>query len=398
MNVDVADLKRHVDLAALVEVDLGPPHKHHGRWWMWRCPFHNDRRTPSLAVTPDTGTWHCFGCEKSGDHITWLQEQEGLSFQEAVNRLTVLAGQGLPQPTPSRPLVVTGRQPTESWQQRAGNVVAECEATLWQDQGAKARAWLNQRGLTDETVRRWRLGYNPTDQRMHGLWVPGGITIPCFALGELRCVKVRRPVPPASGPKYLQVKGGSPALFGLDALDGKQAVFICEGEFDAILLRQHTGDLVDVVAVGSATSRPSLRFLLPLAQHTRWFVVLDRDDAGDKGAAWWGDFSERVQRVRPLQGNDVTDFHLAGGSLRQWVVYHLRRAGLAIPSPAVTHTTDVIPSLEEQAEVLLRQYEEDPEWARQWAQLHDEWGVPCYGYDSWAAWAKDAAGSPDQQA
>ncbi len=57
-----------------------------GRCWMTKCPFH-DENTPSFAIYPDTNSYYCFGCMKSGDVITFVREMEGCSFREAVTLL-----------------------------------------------------------------------------------------------------------------------------------------------------------------------------------------------------------------------------------------------------------------------------------------------------------------------
>ena len=279
------------------------------------------------------GRWWCRQCERQGDAIQYVRERDNLGYREALEVLGLEARQEArrgknmaklqTKPTPA----IHQEAPQPTWDPSAALVVVEkCEAALWADAGVRARAWLAQRGLGERTLRTWRLGYNPTDRKIGGLFVPCGIVIPCFVDGVLWYLKVRRPVPPLPGPKYRQVKGGGKrALFGLDHLKGRRVAVICEGEFDALLVWQEAGDLVDVVALGSATARPSVAFLARLAAATRWLVATDRDDAGEKGAAWWGEYSARVRRVRPLQGNDLTDFHTAGGDLRAWVTYHLER-------------------------------------------------------------------------
>jgi len=221
------------------------------------------------------------------------------------------------------------------------------------------------------------------------------VVIPCDLGGVIQYVKVRRPAPPLSGPKYQQVKGGRPALFGLDKLAGRRVVVICEGELDAVLLWQEAGDLVDVVAIGSKTARPALPQLGRLAGAARWLVALDRD--ADDAAEWWGGFSTRVRRVRSLQGNDLTDFAQAGGNLRQWIGYNLERleretapTPAPIPSPPPVQTAGA--DWEERAEALLAdsQAEIDPAaWARRWAALATVEGWACWGFDSWTAWAED---------
>ena len=55
------------------------------------CPFHSER-TPSFQVVPARQFWHCFGCGKNGDALTWLQERDGLSFGEALEQLAQAAG------------------------------------------------------------------------------------------------------------------------------------------------------------------------------------------------------------------------------------------------------------------------------------------------------------------
>ena len=69
-------------------------------------------------------------------------------------------------------------------------VIEECEAALWQPAGAKALAYLNKRGLTDETLKRFRLGFNDQDRHVSGdYWIDRGITIPCEIAGRVWYVK-----------------------------------------------------------------------------------------------------------------------------------------------------------------------------------------------------------------
>jgi len=86
---DVKDLKAKIDIVEIVSqyVKL----KKVGKNYVGLCPFHKEK-TPSFTVSPDTQLYHCFGCGKSGDVITFIQEIEGLSFVEAVDKLGELAG------------------------------------------------------------------------------------------------------------------------------------------------------------------------------------------------------------------------------------------------------------------------------------------------------------------
>nr|WP_320133346.1 DNA primase [uncultured Holophaga sp.] len=90
----VLRIKDATDLLALVgqAVQL----RRQGSAWVGRCPFHAER-TPSFQVVPDRGFYHCFGCGKHGDALTWLMEREGLSFPEALEQLARAAGIELPR-------------------------------------------------------------------------------------------------------------------------------------------------------------------------------------------------------------------------------------------------------------------------------------------------------------
>jgi DNA primase len=315
--VETKVLLEQVDVAALISGDLGPPVRHEGRWLKWTCPFHDDRKTPSLGVAGNR--WKCFGCGRSGDAIDWLREREGLSFREACHRL------GSIDPPPTLETAVhlpksTSSPPSEAWQEQAQRVVSTFQAILWSDRGARARVWLTQRGIIDQTVRHWCLGFNPDDQKLCGLWVPRGIVIPCLVAGQIWYLKVRR----ASGhPKYSQVRGGQLALFGAGTIANHDTVVVTEGEFDAILLHQEAGDLVGVVTLGSAAARLPDAWVPYLLSVQRLLVAYDTDAAGAEGATIWKAISPHAQRIVPLAGKDVTDFYLAGGDLRAWVQFAL---------------------------------------------------------------------------
>jgi hypothetical protein len=229
--------------------------------------------------------------------------------------------------------------PTAAWQEQARRFVAYCHDLLFSQAGQEALAYLHARGLTDDTIRRWQLGWHEkTRQRPSGrwglrgkpVWLLRGVVIPWTVEGTIWHVKIRRfdDQGPLSEPgkKYAQVTQGRPTLFGLDRLTcpggqcqgtGQRTAVICEAELDAVLLWQEAGDLVDVVAIGSKGAKVSLPVLAHLAGATRWLVALDND--ADAEAHVWGEFSARVCRVHPPQGNDLTEYHQSGGDLRQWV-------------------------------------------------------------------------------
>jgi len=85
-RIDVEDLKRHLDIVDVIGhyVDL----KKAGRSHKGLCPFH-DEKTPSFTVSPERGTWHCFGaCNDGGDVIKFIMLLENIDFKTAIGRLS----------------------------------------------------------------------------------------------------------------------------------------------------------------------------------------------------------------------------------------------------------------------------------------------------------------------
>jgi DNA primase len=125
-----------------------------GDYWAC-CPFHGEK-SPSFHCEDRKGRYHCFGCGVTGDHFRFLTDLEGLSFPEAVQQIADMAGVPMPQVDP-----VAEKRDKE----RTSLLdVMEMATQFFQDQlqsavGAKARAYLRDRGLTGRTVETFRLGY-----------------------------------------------------------------------------------------------------------------------------------------------------------------------------------------------------------------------------------------------
>lgn len=127
-----------------------------GDYWAC-CPFHGEK-SPSFHCEDRKGRYHCFGCGVSGDHFRFLTELDGMAFPEAVQQIADMAGVSMPQPD-----VQAERRERE----RASlQDVMEMATLFFQDQlqtsaGARARAYLRDRGLTGRTIETFRLGYAP---------------------------------------------------------------------------------------------------------------------------------------------------------------------------------------------------------------------------------------------
>ncbi len=121
------------------------------------CPFHGEK-SPSFHCEDRKGRYHCFGCGVTGDHFRFLTDLEGLSFPEAVQQIADMAGIAMPIADP----VMEKREKERTTLQD----VMELATRFFQDQlqtanGARARAYLRDRGLTGRTIETFRLGYSP---------------------------------------------------------------------------------------------------------------------------------------------------------------------------------------------------------------------------------------------
>ena len=134
--------------------------KRAGRNFTACCPFH-DEKTPSFNVNAEEGFYKCFGCGKKGDVFSFLMEMRSWSFPETVRFLANRLGIEIPQSA------VSGKSESNSKRnavlRRVTAAIEQCYVAALREQqiGARAREYLTDRGLTEETVSTFRLGYAP---------------------------------------------------------------------------------------------------------------------------------------------------------------------------------------------------------------------------------------------
>src|ERR1700726_435128 len=124
------------------------------------CPFHNGK-TPSFSVHATRQFFHCFGCGVSGDVFSFVQKIENITFPEAVRAVAQKLGIPLPKATYSTPGEAKEarlRGQLLDVHVRAAAFFQEC---LKRPEGARAREYLQGRGLDGETIARFRIGYAP---------------------------------------------------------------------------------------------------------------------------------------------------------------------------------------------------------------------------------------------
>jgi len=287
-----------------------------GREFVGLCPFHNEK-TPSFTVNDDKQFFHCFGCGAHGDVIGWTMQKEGLGFREAVERLAELAGVPLPQRSEQSRAAARQRQDLHQVMERACQWFQQ---RLASEEGAAARAYLEERGLNTETILRFRLGFAPgrRGRLAHALGefgigdrqlVAAGLVKEPEAGGEARDYFFNRIVfpitdrrgriiafggramNPASRAKYLNSpetalfdKGRT--LYNLhrarEAAHGGAEVLVVEGYMDVIALAQ-AGFPAVVAPLGTALTEAQLVELWRLAPEP--VLCLDGDVAGQRAAS-----------------------------------------------------------------------------------------------------------------
>jgi DNA primase len=124
------------------------------------CPFH-DERTPSFHVRPDEKHYHCFGCSESGDPYDFVMQTEGLDFKGALESLADRFGVKLETEEES-PEAAAARARRERLYALLARVTTYYERYLWESKEAgSAREYLLGRGLSEEMLREFRVGYAP---------------------------------------------------------------------------------------------------------------------------------------------------------------------------------------------------------------------------------------------
>jgi DNA primase len=158
LDDDVARVRDATDLVALVGEHIAL--KRVGRRFMGLCPFHTEK-TPSFSVNPDLGVYYCFGCQKSGDAITFVREVDHLDFVEAVERLAARAGITLRYDNAN---IGKDRKRKERLSEVVGAAIAFYHRLLLEaPEGGAGRKHLRSRNFDGDAARRFQLGWAPDD-------------------------------------------------------------------------------------------------------------------------------------------------------------------------------------------------------------------------------------------
>jgi DNA primase len=317
-----------VAAADMVEVVSGRTQlRKAGSRFMGRCPFHEER-TPSFSVNAVDKLYHCFGCGKGGDVITFVRESEQLDFAEAVEWLAERFRVALEYEETS-PQLEESRRRRDRLYAVLDQAASFYERFLWETEaGAPARAYLESRGLGEPVCREFRLGLSPgtglaqkaqqkaftrDELRSAGLtnargndYFPRRLMFP-LADGRGRIVGFQarklREDDPLRG-KYVNSPEGelfhkSRILYGLHlartAIAKEERAIVVEGNTDVIALRQAGLEPV-VASMGTALTEQQLKELSRLTKQL--YLCFDADAAGEAATL-------RGMELAVAQGFDV---------------------------------------------------------------------------------------------
>ncbi|MDB5098226.1 MAG: putative primase [Cyanobacteria bacterium RYN_339] len=307
----VAEVRSRADIVEIIAESVVL--KRSGRNYTGRCPFHQER-TPSFNVNPERQIFRCFGCGEGGDVFSFLMKSQHLSFPEALKSLADRYGIQLPDRRPDDDERALMRDANE----KAANFYRKM---LEHDEvGAKARAYLTDRGVGPELWKRFNLGYAPPTWESLHRYLLGEQVAPAIQ-EKAALVRTRtnggfydyfrnriifpihneaghtvgfgaRAVDAEDEPKYLNSpetvlyrKGN--LLYGLDvardAIKAKDRALLMEGYMDVITA--HANGFQEAVGVlGTALTPAQARVLLRYTPGKRVVVAFDADRAGQIAA------------------------------------------------------------------------------------------------------------------
>ena len=287
-----------------------------GRGFVAVCPFHDDRR-PSMQINPDRQTWKCWVCDIGGDVFSFVMKRESVTFPEALRMLAEKAGIQIEEPKNRK-----GRGSNDdkkSLLEAMKWAVGEFHECLLQDPSAEhARNYLKDRGILEESIAKFQLGYAPEswswllDRGASKLWKPKdledvglvvrnkfgdcidrfrGRAIFPISDAQSRPIAVGGRILPGAAPdsaKYVncnetRLYQKSQQLYGLDlardSINKTRQAVVMEGYTDVIMAVQH-GIHNAVACCGTALGESQIKLLKRYCDSV--VLLLDGDEAGQK--------------------------------------------------------------------------------------------------------------------
>jgi len=319
------------------------------------CPFHSEKK-PSFFVSPARQIWHCFGCQKGGSVFNFVMEIEGVEFGDALRILAQKAGVELKRYTPEYAKLKTERQRLYE--------ICELATRFFEKQleeskiGKEAKAYLLARGITEESIKKWRLGYAPDvwqglsdfltsrgyqqeEIKKAGLGLSseqgsfydrfrGRIIFPIFDLnsqvvgfgGRVFKEKDKEEIAKYVNTPNTLLYDKSRILYGLDRakveIRKRDSCILVEGYTDVIMAHQ-AGSLNVVATSGTALTPYQLKILRRYSNNL--ILGFDMDVAGDTATKRGIDLAQssgfNIKVIRLPEGKDAAD--LISKNPKEWL-------------------------------------------------------------------------------
>ncbi len=310
VDEDVERVRQSVDIVKLISEHTQL--KRVGRRWSGLCPFHNEK-TPSFSVNSEEGLYHCFGCKKSGDAISFVRELQMLDFPGAIEHLARIAGVTLRYTDANEGAVRNRRKELMNKVGQAADFYHDYLLTA--PEAGAARGYLRDRGFDGDMVRRYKVGMAPDgwdhlarklnlsnkDLIDSGLgkmnsrnkqmdWQRNRIVFPVFDERGDAVGFGGRIMPGGEGAKYINsqecaVYSKSRVLYGLnwakEHIVSTNTAVICEGYTDVTGFSR-AGILSAVATCGTALTDDHLKLLKRFTN--KIVLAFDADDAGKAAA------------------------------------------------------------------------------------------------------------------
>ena len=326
-----------------------------GNDWWGCCPFHGEK-TASFHVDGDKRFYHCFGCHKGGNVISFIMEMEKLSYADAIESLAKKSGipvkyQNGYNPEQNRSKIDETEKFIELYERTASMFHYFLMET---PQGQKALEYVTKRGLTKETIEKFKLGYAPADRKWLFKFLRGKnfsaeflgksglfsqkypeysffsdrLMFPIFNRRGQVVAFGGRVIPPAdeSQRKYLN-SGDLPqfkkreTLFGFsfakNATREKKSIIFCEGNMDVIAYHQCGLDYA-VATLGTALTEDHIKMISGFVAGGTVYLSFDSDGAGQE-ATWKAiklcrEHDLTVKIIRLKGGKDPAEIMLKFGA------------------------------------------------------------------------------------
>lgn len=286
-----------------------------GSDWWGCCPFHNEK-TASFHVEPDKKFYYCFGCHAGGDVIKFIMEQEKVSYSDAIATLAKRTGIEIKYtngtPEKENPQLKIIEQYTELYERTASMFHYFLLET---PQGKSALEYITSRGISLETIKKFKLGFAPIDRKWlknfllkknfsnefllnSGLFskkysdvafFSNRLMFPIFnRRGQVVALGGRQLSNDPNSPKYLnsgdliQYKKGETLYafnFAKKAIREAKKVIFCEGYMDCIAYHQ-CGIEYAVAPLGTALTEMQIKIIRPFVEEV--LLSFDSDGAGQK--------------------------------------------------------------------------------------------------------------------